>query len=54
MNVYVLYYRWGKEDNEGTEVMVVYAESNLAAAQTSMREYASLVRDQRESIREED
>lgn len=55
MNVYVLHYRWDNADTEGTEVLGVYAESNLAAAQKTMRENAALVRSQEEeSFWEED
>ena len=44
MNVYVLHYRWDNADTEGTEVLGVYAENNLAAAQKAMRENAASVR----------
>ena len=55
MNVYVLHYRWDNADTEGTEVLGVYAESNLAAAQKTMRENAALMRSQEEeSFWEED
>ena len=54
MNVYVLHYRWDNADTEGAEVLGVYAESSLAAAQKTMRENAVLMRSQEESFWEED
>ena len=46
MNVYILYYRWDNADSEGAEVLGVYTENNLAAAQKAMRENAASVRAQ--------
>ena len=55
MNVYVLHCRWDNADRDGAEVLGVYAENNLAAAQEAMRENAAAVRGQEEeSFWEED
>ena len=41
MYVYVLHYRWENEENDGAEVLGVYAENSLAMAQEEMRTLAS-------------